>query len=79
MAHQQDMVLRECATNEEEEAGAENDNTTYIAYEMDDGEPEEEEQEETIEEQPKKITISSMPVQFQKVGRLGYCHCWCYL
>lgn len=38
----------------------------------------EQDHEEEEDEENESISLEILPVQFQKVGRLGYCHCWCY-
>lgn len=51
-----------------------------VAVVLEDGEGDNEvEQEEEEDEESEAVALETLPVQFQKVGRFGYCHCWCYL
>lgn len=45
---------------------------------VEDPDQENELDQEEDEEDEEGVVLESLPVQFQKVGRLGCCHCTCY-
>lgn len=65
------------SSNPEEDAEYSEPVVTEVMEDGDGDNEVEQEQEEEEDEEAESISLEVLPVQFQKVGRFGYCHCWC--